>query len=151
MYTATETGDGRGDFIGTVVFTDSQEYGGVIITPDLNSIPPGVHGFHIHEYPNCSPKMHDGHETPALAAGGHFDPENTGKHLGPYADGHLGDLPILFVSTEGTATHTMYAPRLRAADIKNHSLMIHAGGDNYSDTPNALGGGGARLACGVVE
>ena len=27
--------------------------------------------------------------------------------------------------------------------------MIHAGGDNYSDHPEALGGGGARVACGV--
>ncbi len=30
------------------------------------------------------------------------------------------------------------------------SIMIHAGGDNYSDTPARLGGGGARVACGVV-
>jgi Cu-Zn family superoxide dismutase len=29
--------------------------------------------------------------------------------------------------------------------------MIHAGGDNYSDTPKPLGGGGERIACGVVK
>jgi Cu-Zn family superoxide dismutase len=29
--------------------------------------------------------------------------------------------------------------------------MIHAGGDNYSDHPKRLGGGGARIACGVVK
>ena len=28
--------------------------------------------------------------------------------------------------------------------------MIHSGGDNYSDEPK-LGGGGARVACGVIE
>jgi Cu-Zn family superoxide dismutase len=28
--------------------------------------------------------------------------------------------------------------------------MLHAGGDNYADQPAALGGGGARMACGVV-
>ena len=28
--------------------------------------------------------------------------------------------------------------------------MIHEGGDNYSDTPKPLGGGGARMACGVI-
>lgn len=29
--------------------------------------------------------------------------------------------------------------------------MIHAGGDNYADQPAPLGGGGPRLACGVIE
>jgi len=36
------------------------------------------------------------------------------------------------------------------ADIEGRALMIHAAGDNYSDTPAALGGGGARIVCGVV-
>jgi Cu-Zn family superoxide dismutase len=43
------------------------------------------------------------------------------------------------------------APRLKVADIKGRSLMIHAGGDNYSDLPVKLGGGGARIACGVIR
>ena len=29
--------------------------------------------------------------------------------------------------------------------------MIHAGGDNFADTPEKLGGGGARLACGAIN
>jgi Cu-Zn family superoxide dismutase len=28
--------------------------------------------------------------------------------------------------------------------------MIHAGGDNHADHPAPLGGGGARMACGVI-
>jgi superoxide dismutase, Cu-Zn family len=43
------------------------------------------------------------------------------------------------------------APHLPVADVKGHSIMIHVGGDNYSDQPAPLGGGGARFACGVVE
>jgi len=35
-------------------------------------------------------------------------------------------------------------------DFAGKSLMIHAGGDNYSDTPKPLGGGGERVVCGVV-
>jgi len=35
--------------------------------------------------------------------------------------------------------------------LKGHALMIHQGGDNYADTPEKLGGGGARAACGVVK
>jgi len=38
----------------------------------------------------------------------------------------------------------------KLADLAGHSLMIHAGGDNHSDHPMPLGGGGARIACGVV-
>lgn len=29
--------------------------------------------------------------------------------------------------------------------------VVDKGGDNYSDTPEMLGGGGARFACGVIE
>ena len=29
--------------------------------------------------------------------------------------------------------------------------MVHAGGDNNSDQPEKLGGGGARVACGLIS
>jgi Cu-Zn family superoxide dismutase len=60
-----------------------------------------------------------------------------------------GDLPVLSVGKDGAATGTLSAPRLKVADLKKRSLMIHAGGDNFSDAPKPLGGGGARLACGL--
>ena len=39
----------------------------------------------------------------ALAAGGHYDPAKTDRHEGPYGNGHLGDLPALYVDKEGKA------------------------------------------------
>jgi Cu-Zn family superoxide dismutase len=63
----------------------------------------------------------------------------------------MGDLPALEVNDQGEAVKLMLAPHLKLADIKGHTLMIHAGGDNYSDTPKPLGGGGPRVACGVIE
>ena len=39
-------------------------------------------------------------------------------------------------------------------DILNVVIVVqrvHAGGDNYSDQPAPLGGGGARIACGVIK
>ena len=37
-------------------------------------------------------------------------------------------------------------------NVSRHlALMLHAGGDNYSDQPAPLGGGGARMACGVAQ
>ena len=35
-------------------------------------------------------------------------------------------------------------------DVSGRALMIHEGGDNYADEPKPLGGGGARIACGVI-
>jgi len=141
--------EGIGKEIGTITASDSKF--GLILTPQLSDLTPGLHGFHVHDKPDCSHAMKDGKAVPAFAAGGHYDPAGTGKHEGPYGNGHLGDLPALYVSAEGKATLPVLAPRLKVADIKGRSLMIHAGGDNYSDTPAPLGGGGARAACGVVK
>lgn len=128
--------------LGTITAADTPK--GLLLTPNLSELPPGPHGFHVHQNPSCGDQ--------GMAAGGHLDPEHTGKHLGPYnMHGHLGDLPALVVDKEGRATVPVLAPRLKLADIQGHSLMIHAGGDNYSDTPKPLGGGGARIACGVVS
>jgi Cu-Zn family superoxide dismutase len=55
------------------------------------------------------------------------------------------------VEPDGTAKTPVSAPQLTVAELKGHSLMIHEGGDNYSDTPKPLGGGGARIACGIAE
>ena len=143
------TTEGTGKSIGTI--TISQTPYGVVLTPDLNSLPPGIHGFHVHQNPDCSPKEQDGKPVPALAAGGHYDPGKTGRHEGPYGNGHLGDLPALYVNHDGTATYPVLAPRLKISDLKGRSLMIHIGGDNHSDHPQKLGGGGARVACGVIS
>ena len=88
--------------------------------------------------------------TAALSAGGHYDPEETGTHQGPYGEGHLGDLPVLTVNEDGEANLPVLAPRLSMEDMPGRSLMIHEGGDTYTDEPH-LGGGGTRMACGVVE
>jgi Cu-Zn family superoxide dismutase len=140
---------GIGKDIGTITASDSRY--GLLIVPKLSELSPGIHGFHVHQKPNCGPAMKDGKEVAGLAAGGHFDPAGTGRHEGPYGKGHLGDLPALYVGNDGKAALPLLAPRLKVADLKGHSIMIHAGGDNYSDQPEKLGGGGARVACGIVK
>ena len=87
-----------------------------------------------------------------MAAGGHYDPQGTKKHLGPHhKEGHLGDLPVLVVDKDGSASLPGLAPRLKTSNLNGRSVMIHAGGDNYDDQPAPLGGGGGRIACGVVK
>lgn len=139
---------GTGASVGEVTVAESKY--GLVFTPAMSGLPPGLHGFHLHENADCGPKEQDGKLIPAAAAGGHYDPRKTKRHGTPWGDGHLGDLPPLFVDAEGKATQPVLAPRLKMADIRGRALMVHAGGDNHADQPAALGGGGARVACGVA-
>lgn len=147
---ATPNGPGRD--IGSVVISDSPK--GAVIKLKLHDLPAGEHGFHVHENGTCMPAAGpDGKMALAGAAGPHWDPGQSGRHLGPSGAGHLGDLPRLVVTdkVKGTVQETMLVPRLTdVAALKGHTLMVHAGGDTYADTP-PLGGGGARLACGVMR
>lgn len=141
---------GTGATIGSVTFVDTPQ--GLAIEPSLAKLPPGPHGFHVHENPDCGPKERDGKMVPGLAAGDHLDPAHAKAHRGPQnKDSHLGDLPVLIVAQDGTSKAKLMAPRLKVADLKARSLMIHAGGDNYADMPKPLGGGGDRIACGVFD
>lgn len=138
--TIVNSTDGKKLSLGQVSFKDTPY--GLLITPNLSNLPPGLHGFHIHQNPNCGSNGKD--------AGGHFDPKGTNSHQGPYEQGHLGDLPALYVNNSGQANLPTLAPRLKTKDLNNVSIMIHEGGDTYSNTPK-LGGGGARIGCGVIK
>jgi superoxide dismutase, Cu-Zn family len=140
--------NGVGASAGTVTVSESKY--GLVFTPNLTGLPAGLHGFHVHENPSCQSGEKDGKKVPALAAGGHFDPQKTGQHGFPWGDGHLGDLPPLYVNTDGVASQPVLAPRLKLTDLMGHSLMVHVGGDNHSDHPAALGGGGIRMVCGII-
>lgn len=139
---------GIGSPAGQVVVSESTY--GLVFTPALSGLAPGMHGFHVHQNPACQPMEKDGKMVAALSAGGHLDPAKTNRHGTPWGDGHLGDLPPLFVDANGSATQAVLAPRLKMADLKARSLMIHVGGDNHADHPAPLGGGGARMVCGVI-
>lgn len=140
---------GKQQAVGQITISET-DYG-LLFTPELKSLPAGVHGFHVHQNASCDPSQKDGKSVAAGAAGGHFDPDNTGKHEGPYASGHLGDLPAIYVNADGKANYPVLAPRLsKLSEIQGRALMIHAGGDNHADHPQPLGGGGDRMACGVI-
>lgn len=140
---------GIGKEVGTVTLSETAH--GVVFAPTLTGLSAGLHGFHVHENPSCQPQEKEGKVVPAGAAGGHLDPASKGSHGTPWGEGHLGDLPALYVDAEGKATHPVLAPRLKLADVAGHALMVHEGGDNYSDDPKPLGGGGGRMACGVIK
>ncbi len=127
---------------GTVTFTQKPD--GILVTADVNGLSPGKHGFHIHEFGDCS--RPDG-----KSAGGHFNP--TGKnHGGPEsAERHVGDLGNLIASDDGTA-HYERTDKLISFSGKNSILgrgvIVHADEDDLTSQPT--GNAGARLACGVI-
>ncbi len=135
--------------IGTVQITDTLE--GLLFEVDLENLPEGAHGFHIHENGNCMPsKDANGNIVLAGKAGAHYDPDETNQHLGPKGAGHKGDLPFLVADHKGQVKTKFYHNKLSFDEIKNRSLIIHQKGDNYKDAPKPLGGGEGRMACGVI-
>ncbi len=132
--------------------TIRQSASGALFVLNLQGLAPGPHGFHVHENGDCGPSTVKDAVVPAGAAGGHWDHDHTGKHAGPAGAGHIGDLPVLVAEPDGSASQSLAAPRIKdIAVLKGHTLMIHKNGDNYSDEPAPLGGGGPRFACGLIQ
>lgn len=146
------TDKGPGDSAGTVTIVQT-EYGAKF-TPDIKGLDEsGIRGFHVHAKGSCDATEADGKPMPAGAAGGHWDPEGTEAHKGPWdKDGHKGDLPALYVDDDGNINYPVVAPKITDInELKGLALMVHVGGDNHSDDPAPLGGGGARNLCGLIE
>lgn len=123
---------------------------GLLIQAKLTGLPPGPHGFHIHEVGTC-----DGGDN-FKSAGGHYAP-NANKH-GYMSDNgpHAGDLPNQTVAADGSMLVEVFAPDLRLTegeaavlDSDGSAIVIHATADDYRSQPS--GASGDRLACGVIE
>lgn len=139
--------NGEGKSIGRVSFYASPY--GIIIEPDLRALERGPHALHLHEFGSCESGA-DGEL--AGAAGDHYDPGSTEIHAGPYGNGHLGDLPNVFIEADGIARIPVLAPRLALDDLRNRALMIHSGVDRYdAHASHQHGKGGSRMYCGVIR
>lgn len=135
-----------GEKLGQIIISETAS--GVSLNIDVSGIGAGPHGFHVHENGSCEPGLNADKPEAAHAAGAHFDPDQTKSHKGPEGKGHKGDLPLLTATDKGVKA-VVNADHIKLADLLGRSLMIHEGGDTYSDTP-PNGGGNARIACGVV-
>lgn len=118
---------------------------GLLVTGSFTDLPPGEHGFHIHEIGACTPDF--------AAAGEHLN--TAGREHGFLAEPgyHAGDMPNIDVAEDGTATLQVFATEL-VGDVSNilfdedgSAFVIHAGPDDYMDKDSA----GNRIACGVIE
>jgi Cu-Zn family superoxide dismutase len=138
---------GVGEKIGTATVMEGKK-SGVTFKMAVKGLPKGQRGFHVHEKGDCGPAMKQGKMTAGVAAGEHYDPDGAKSHKGPKGGGHKGDLPALTATARGI-NQTVHAPNLKLSDIAGRSLVIHEGGDNYSDQPEN-GGGKGRIACGII-
>lgn len=130
------------DAHGIVTFTKTGN--GVKVVADISGLKKGEHGFHIHEYGDCSSP--DG-----KSAGGHFNPEKV-KHGGPSdAVRHAGDMGNIKADPKGNA-HLEWTDNLLSFhgshSIIGRALIIHEGTDDLHSQPT--GAAGARAGCGVI-
>ena len=115
--------------------------GGVQVSGEITGISPGLHGFHIHQYGDCSAAN-------GTSAGGHYNPAVV-DHAGPKAEeSHMGDLGNIEVNAEGVASFDVVYPAVDMAMIIGRGLIVHAGEDDLESQPT--GAAGARLGCGVI-
>lgn len=116
--------DAQGKALGTVQLR--QLVHGVVLAADLKGLPPGAHGFHIHERGAC--------EGPDFkSAGGHYSPRGREHGFDSARGHHVGDLPNLHAASDGTARGEFQSALV--------TLVPHA------STPDSTG---ARIACGVI-
>jgi len=139
-----------GESAGTVTF--EQVLHGVAISARLENLTEGAHGFHIHETGACSPDFG--------AAGGHYDTLGANHGFDSSGGYHVGDLPNIYVASDGTARADFFAPHLSLApkaendypftlsDADGSAVMVHAQIDDYKADP--AGSSGSRAACGVI-
>ena len=127
---------------GVVTFTQLEA--GVRVVADLIGLEPGVHGFHVHEFGDCSAS--DG-----TSAGGHFNPEGF-EHGAPTDEyRHVGDLGNVTADDSGVVHYEYVDNRIGFAgsnSIIGRGVIVHAGEDDLATQPT--GAAGARVACGVV-
>lgn len=124
----------------------SEAFGKVNVEAEVSGLEPNTkHGFHIHEFGNCS--AHDG-----SSAGGHYNP--MGHQHGNYTDEthHAGDLGNLVTDKKGNAKMTFTVENLSVNGSVNpilgRAVIIHKNPDDLISQPT--GGAGARIACGVI-
>jgi Cu-Zn family superoxide dismutase len=144
---AAATQPALGNATGTVTFTQAGD--SVKVTVDLTGLPPGKHGFHIHEKADLS-------GADLKTAGPHFDPDHTKHHGGPGADAHhAGDMGNIEADKDGKAQQEFTITGVSVGgknDVIGHAIIIHANEDDMkTQDPTNPGGSGKRIAGGVIE
>ena len=127
---------------GLVTFTNSGDE--VKVVADITGLTPGKHGFHIHEFGDCS-------SSDGSSAGGHFNPAHRNHGAPDASDRHAGDLGNIEADASGKA-HLEWSDKMMKLSgpdsIIGHAVIVHEKADDLKTQPT--GNAGGRLACGVI-
>lgn len=130
---------------GTVTFEEGVE--GLKIIGHFKNVPPGKHGFHIHEGGSCADAGN--------AAGGHFNPDNVDHGFlkkDGFTHAHAGDLGNLEIGEDGTGEIDTSLLKLTLTpgkyDVAGKALIIHEKADDFGQP---TGNAGGRIGCGIIE
>lgn len=135
-----------GKDLGTISVVETTS--GILLKVRLKGLPPGAHGFHLHESKKC--------EGDFSSAGSIYNPLGA-KHgflndEGPMA----GDLPNLYANALGEVELDLLSPFVTlnkeaeesVFDTDGTSVVIFEKADDYVSEPE--GNAGARIACGTL-
>jgi len=133
--------DAHGAVVGHATAQEVQ--GGLRLMLDVDGLPAGDHGAHIHAIGRCDPPVF-------ASAGGHWNPLGAQHGTLNPAGPHMGDLPNLAVPPNGHASLAVNIPGAALdglLDADGSAIVIHAGRDDMMSDP--AGSSGSRIACGV--
>jgi Cu-Zn family superoxide dismutase len=137
-----------GKLLGTADFSAINN--GVLIVLDLQGLPPGPHGIHLHASGNCDAKSGFTRAGPILS----LNPKKRHGYLA--ANGPLtGDLPNQFAGADGRLKASLVTNAFSLGNGKRSifdrdgvAIILNKRADDYRTQP--LGNAGDRIACGVV-
>ncbi|MBV9086940.1 MAG: superoxide dismutase family protein [Acidobacteria bacterium] len=148
-----ELKNAKGDSVGTATLTRAKQ--GVIITLNVNGLPPGEHAIHIHQDAKCEANPAAPQDA-FKSAGPHFNPEGRKHGLQSPEGAHAGDMANFTVAKDGTSTARIFNTKVTMETDVSYSvysnggtaLVIHEKPDDMKTDPS--GNSGARIACGVI-
>lgn len=146
--TATLEAKSGSSVSGTVRFTEVVVDGhpGVHVTVSARNIPQGLHGFHVHEFGDCS-------APDASSAGGHFNPTGQAHGAPNESPSHAGDFGNVRADDDDRVSVTYLMHNVTLGDgpnsILGKAIVLHANRDDLVSQPT--GDAGGRIACGIIR
>lgn len=132
------------DISGRLAFEDTPK--GLKVSGLIENVASGDHGFHIHEFGDCSDEGKN--------AGGHFNPSQR-PHGHAVKDGlakaHAGDMGNLFIDEKGMGRVDLVLPGVSLTGgkmaVAGRAVIVH---ENKDDFGQPTGNAGGRIACGPI-